>query len=209
VADSDSRPADSAPDKSAVQARRASRGQAYDLSALRFLIVEQHLVMRLLYRSLLRAFDILHVADSGDMIEALQRFQRSSPDVILLDWSPSFPGLDFLKMVRSPKSPNRFVPVILISSYTEPVAVLQARDAGVTSFLAKPVTAQLIYQRICMAIENQRPFIDTATFFGPDRRVHEVPFEGAEKRKGAQPTAAQPTAEPAAEPAGEAPAEPT
>ena len=81
--------------------------------------------------------------DLGDMIEALQRFQRSSPDVILLDWSPSFPGLEFLKMVRSRKSPNRFVPVILISSYTEPHAVFEARDAGVTSFLAKPVTAQL------------------------------------------------------------------
>ena len=159
------------------------------------------MVMRLLYRSLLRAFDILHVADSGDMIEALQRFQRSSPDVILLDWSPSFPGLEFLKMVRSRKSPNRFVPVILISSYTEPHAVFEARDAGVTSFLAKPVTAQLIYQRICMAIENQRSFIDTEAFFGPDRRVHQVPFEGAEKRKNDQPAAVSAAA---AEPAAEA-----
>ncbi len=154
----------------------------FDISNLRFLIVEQHLVMRLLYRSVLRAFGVVHIQDTGDLLEAAQRFESSTPDVILLDWSSAFHGLGFLKLVRGEKSPNRYVPVILVSAFAEPENIAEARDAGVTAFLAKPVTAALIYHRICAVLEAQRPFVRAKDYFGPDRRRRQVPFEGQERR---------------------------
>ena len=48
--------------------------------------------------------------------------------------------------------------------------VLEARDAGITEFLAKPVSARGLYQRITMVIERPRQFIKTRTYTGPDRR---------------------------------------
>jgi DNA-binding response OmpR family regulator len=48
--------------------------------------------------------------------------------------------------------------------------VMTARDAGVTEFLAKPISAKALYQRILNVVVSPRPFIRTKTYFGPDRR---------------------------------------
>ena len=80
-------------------------------------------------------------------------------------------GLAFTRAVRNDKiSPTPFVPIIMITGHTERHRVEQARDAGVTEFLAKPVTAQDLFSRIAMIVEKPRPFIRCDDFFGPDRR---------------------------------------
>jgi len=40
----------------------------------------------------------------------------------------------------------------------------------VTEFLAKPISAKALYQRILNVVVSPRPFIRTKTYFGPDRR---------------------------------------
>ena len=45
-----------------------------------------------------------------------------------------------------------------------------ARDAGVTTFLAKPMSANSLYKRLVSVIEDKRSFIRNSDFFGPDRR---------------------------------------
>jgi two-component system, chemotaxis family, chemotaxis protein CheY len=60
-----------------------------------------------------------------------------------------------------------------------------ARDAGVTEFMAKPISANALYQRILNIVANPRPFIKTKTYFGPDRRRTVNPnYAGPERRKG-------------------------
>src|SRR6185503_19347376 len=59
------------------------------------------------------------------------------------------------------------------------------RDAGVTEFLAKPISAKALYQRIINVVANPRPFIKTKTYFGPDRRRNTTSnYIGPERRKG-------------------------
>jgi hypothetical protein len=63
--------------------------------------------------------------------------------------------------------------------------VIKARDAGVTEFLAKPISAKALYNRILHIILNPRPFIKTETYFGPDRRRNvNAKYSGPERRKG-------------------------
>jgi hypothetical protein len=55
----------------------------------------------------------------------------------------------------------------------------------VTEFLCKPVSAKRLYERILNIVLRPRPFIQTDTFFGPDRRRHhEGSFPGLGRRKG-------------------------
>jgi hypothetical protein len=61
--------------------------------------------------------------------------------------------------------------------------VCLARDAGITEFLAKPVSATLIYRRIAAMVENPRDFVETSSFFGPDRRRRAIGPTGSERRK--------------------------
>ena len=51
-------------------------------------------------------------------------------------------GLDFARLIRTASdSPQPFVPIIMITGYTEEARVRAARDVGVTEVLCKPVTA--------------------------------------------------------------------
>ena len=91
--------------------------------------------------------------------------------------------VNFLEMVRLDKSsPNRFVPVIVYSSFTEERQVMRARDMGMTEFLAMPISARTVYSRICAVIEHPRPFVRSPDFFGPDRRRRQAPFNHEERR---------------------------
>jgi hypothetical protein len=62
---------------------------------------------------------------------------------------------------------------------------MSARDAGVTEFLCKPISAKALYERILNVVANPRPFIKSKTYFGPDRRRGVNPnYVGPERRKG-------------------------
>jgi DNA-binding response OmpR family regulator len=93
-------------------------------------------------------------------------------------------GLDLLKWVRGHPHDNvRFLPFIMLTAAPELHRVRSARDAGVTAFLRKPVTVDSVISRLREVIERPRPFIRTETYFGPDRRHQQLPFDGPERRQ--------------------------
>jgi len=99
---------------------------------------------------------------------------------------PIFDGLELTQMIRQPgANSNPYFPIIMLTGHSEKKRVVSARDAGVTEFLAKPISAKGLYQRIVNAVANPRPFIKTKTYFGPDRRRNVNPnYVGTERRKG-------------------------
>ena len=105
----------------------------------------------------------------------------------MVDWEmgPSS-GIELTKRIRTASdSPNPFLPIIMVSGYSEVARVLKARDAGVNEFLAKPVSAHSIYTRIKMLIERPRTFVRSPAFVGPDRRrCGGDRYDGEERRGG-------------------------
>lgn len=86
-------------------------------------------------------------------------------------------------------SPDPYVPIVMLTGHTEMIRVVVARDAGVTEFLAKPISAKGLLSRLISVIEQPRPFIRTKTYFGPDHRRQNIgPHRGyAEWRADAEP----------------------
>jgi len=117
-------------------------------------------------------------------LEAYESALQTTPDLILSDWSHDLDGIDFIHRIRlAADSPDPFVPIIVVTAKSTLKNVFEARDAGMTEFLAKPVSAQTIYNRICATIEHNRPFVRTTSFFGPDRRRRKGTFGGPERRQ--------------------------
>src|SRR5262249_25047568 len=109
------------------------------------------------------------------------------PDIVLTDWAmPIFDGLELTQMIRQPgANPNPFVPIIMLTGHSEKKRVTAARDAGVTEFMAKPVSAKSLYQRILNVVANPRPDTNTKNHSCPDRRRTATPaYVGPERRKG-------------------------
>src|SRR5260370_19105395 len=83
----------------------------------------------------------------------------------------------------------------MLACHTEKAHVVAARDAGITEFLAKPLSANALHGRILNIISNPRPFIKSKTYFGPDRRRHtESHHVGPERRNGGARDALRPPA---------------
>jgi CheY-like chemotaxis protein len=156
------------------------------LNKLAFLVVDDNANMAMIVRTILKNFGIVHVYEARDVGEAFAIVRQYAIDVVILDYNLGFmDGVEFVKLMRNASdSPNPYLPIIMLTAYTEHYRVETARDAGVNEFCAKPVTAIEIYRKICKVIEHPRPFIRTAIYFGPDRRRHDLgeAYKGPERR---------------------------
>jgi two-component system chemotaxis response regulator CheY len=158
-----------------------------DFNKLRFLVIDDNVHMRRILRTLLHGFGARDVYEAEDGAAGLEAFTHYCPDILLTDWAmPVFDGLELAQMIRQPgANANPYVPIIMLTGHSEKKRVTAARDAGITEFMAKPVSAKLLYQRILNVIANPRPFIKTKNYFGPDRRRNVNPaYVGPERRKG-------------------------
>jgi two-component system, chemotaxis family, chemotaxis protein CheY len=154
---------------------------------LRFLIVDDNAHMRRILRTLLHSFGSRDVYEAEDGAAGLETFTHYLPDMVITDWAmPIFDGLELTQMIRQPgANANPFVPIIMLTGHSEKHRVVAARDAGVTEFLVKPISATALYERILNLIAHPRPFIKTKSYFGPDRRRNVSPhYVGPERRKG-------------------------
>jgi two-component system, chemotaxis family, chemotaxis protein CheY len=156
-----------------------------ECSRLRFLIVDDNSHMRRIVRALLHGFGVREAYEAEDGAAGLEAFTSYSPDIVITDWAmPIFDGIELTRMIRQPEtSTNPYAPIIMITGHAERRRVVEARDAGVTEFLVKPISAKGLYQRIVSVVMMPRPFIKTATYFGPcRRRTVTANFGGIERR---------------------------
>jgi two-component system chemotaxis response regulator CheY len=140
--------------------------------SLKALIVDDNAHMRSLLRALLNSIGINEVQEAAHGGTALEVLRNKKSDLVLTDLQMRpMDGIEFTRRVRlSDLSPNPFVPIIMISGHTEKQRIEIARDAGVTEFLAKPITATHLFSRIAEIVERPRAFVRTDGYFGPDRR---------------------------------------
>jgi DNA-binding NarL/FixJ family response regulator len=105
---------------------------------IRVLVVDDHLVVRQGLRSFLDVQDDLEVVgEAADGDEAVARAEELRPDVILLDLR--MPGADGIAALRGLAEHGNPARVLVITSFTEPAAVLPAVRAGAAGYVYKDV----------------------------------------------------------------------
>jgi CheY-like chemotaxis protein len=72
---------------------------------------------------------------------------------------------------RSGVTPNCHAPVILVTGHTKPSQIFKGRDAGASFVVRKPVPPLVMMQRIIWLLNDQRAFVTSPGYYGPDRRV--------------------------------------
>lgn len=156
-----------------------------DLSRLNLLIVDDNPHMRVLVRDILSGLGVKNVKECSDGSEAISELRHWPTDLVITDWMMDpLDGLDFTRLIRTAAdSPNTFLPIIMLTGHTERHRIIEARDAGVSEFLAKPVNATGMYARIRQVIEFPRPFVRIGGYFGPCRRRKVESFMGEDNRE--------------------------
>ena len=87
----------------------------------------------------------LNVVMETDPSSTLARWEKEIPDLILLDINlPKVPVLELIKSLRA----EMLIPIFLLASAWSEEDVLEAYQAGIDDFLAKPVSPSLLQAKI-------------------------------------------------------------
>jgi CheY-like chemotaxis protein len=85
------------------------------------------------------------VSQASDGFQALQRFQRERPDLVLLDvMMPGMSGWDVCRQIRTVSQ----VPIIMLTAKSAEVDVVSGLEAGADDYIAKPFKMPQLQARI-------------------------------------------------------------
>jgi DNA-binding response OmpR family regulator len=80
-------------------------------------------------------------------------------------------GYDFVTWLRRlDHNGNQLASVLLVSGHAVPSRVSRARDCGANFVVAKPITPRVMFDRVSWLAREERPFVITDSYAGPDRR---------------------------------------
>ena len=156
-----------------------------DFTSTKILIVDDDVYVAKIMRSILESFEVeqVHLASTYD--DATSILNTRKFNCIFIDNMMTTPnGLELTKYIRHLDDEEiRAVPIILYTAFTGLQSIIQARDAGVTEILSKPVSPEQILDKMGNALFKQRNFINTEVYSGPDRRRRIRDYEGTEDRR--------------------------
>ena len=121
--------------------------------AARILVAEDdELTLELLERVLTReGYDVVGVADGQ---AALDHLRKGGFDLVLSDIQMTrASGMEVLAQVRASEHD---VPVVLITAYAEPSAVMDAIDRGAADYLGKPIDVEAVRATVARQLERVR-----------------------------------------------------
>ena len=102
----------------------------------RLVIADDEAIIRMNLREALEELGYLVVGEAGDGLSAVNMVRQLRPDLALLDVKmPRMDGIAAAKMIQD----EQLAPVILLTAYNGVDLVSQAREAGVSGYLVKPI----------------------------------------------------------------------
>lgn len=157
-----------------------------NLRGVSALLVDRNHYCRALVAQMLRGFGLTHIGTCESAAAAMDYMKHNPVDLCLIEADlPDMTGADLIRWIRrEQKEPLRFVPIIVLSGYTQLRMLTAARNAGANLVLKKPLSTQALFDRIAWIGRTKRAYIETANYVGPDRRFHNVmPPDNAYKRE--------------------------
>lgn len=156
------------------------------LAPVSVLVVDDNRAMRSITATVLSGLGVGRIYEAPDGERAFEMLRTEPIDLVVVDYKMApMNGIEFVRLVRNhPGSACPYIPIIMLTGHADRSRVLSARDAGVTEFMVKPITARALTDRIQTMIMKPRPFLRTASYFGPDRRRRNRPAdEGGPRRR--------------------------
>lgn len=125
----------------------------YEQKKLTALVVDDHMLMRRIVTDHMKKLGFIDIEQAIHGEEAWDKMQSITYDVVLLDWSmPVMDGFAFLQKCRADKRFDN-VAVVMLTAECEQHNVLNALQAGANSYIVKPVSFDILAQKMQNVVE--------------------------------------------------------
>ena len=157
--------------------------------ALSVVLVESNDLEAEILSQVLSGFKVRHTTRFASATEAEVHLARDTADLLVVGAArgkeSELDEYELIRRIRRNKAGGgRTAPIILLAGHTSQGNVLRARDCGASFVVAKPITPQVLYERIMWLAKDARPFVTSDSYTGPDRRFHKLgPPAGTEGRR--------------------------
>jgi len=158
------------------------------LRRLSILLVESSEQELAILDQMMIGFAAKNITKRRNSTTAIASIHSDPPDLMIV--SAALPGMDGYDLVRwlrfNQPSESRSMPVILLTAHTRAADVMKARDCGANFIVTKPIVPKVLYTRIEWISKDERPFIETKAYVGPERRFKSLgpPPGMSGRRKG-------------------------
>jgi two-component system chemotaxis response regulator CheY len=116
------------------------------------LIADDLSFMRMIQREILTERGYTVVGEATDGIDAVNKYQSLSPDLVLLDIT--MPNMNGLEAMRKIFAINPKARVIMCSALGQQSLIVEAIRAGVKDFIVKPFKPERILSAIAKAMQS-------------------------------------------------------
>ena len=125
----------------------------------KILLVDDFDTMLKIIRNILDDLDYHNIITARDGLEAWQILNKAKIDLIISDWNmPKMTGLELLEKVKeSPKLAH--IPFLMVTAESEKGHIVEAIKAKVDQYIIKPFTAEMMKEKIDLAIKNQEKIL--------------------------------------------------
>lgn len=114
---------------------------------MKCLVVDDSATMRRIVVNALKSIGYDNVVEAADGSDALQKCDASI-ELVITDWNmPVMGGLELVKGLRTNPAHAR-TPVLMVTTRSVKEDILQAVEAGVSSYILKPFTPQVLKEKI-------------------------------------------------------------
>ncbi|MEO0511315.1 MAG: response regulator [Planctomycetota bacterium] len=119
---------------------------------MKILLVDDSKTMRNIQKSVLSELGYTDIEEACDGQDALSKVGAFGPDLILVDWN--MPNMDGLTFVKKYRESNKLTPMIMVTTESEKIRVIEAIKAGVNNYVVKPFTPDVLSQRIAETMQK-------------------------------------------------------
>jgi len=115
---------------------------------MKILLVDDFATMRKVIKNLLKTTGYTNIVEAEDGVTALKALKSVKVDFIISDWNmPNMSGLELLKAVRADKD-LAGLPFLMVTAEGLKENVLAAVKEGVSNYIVKPFTAEVLNEKI-------------------------------------------------------------
>lgn len=123
-------------------------------SHIKILVVDDFATMRKVVRNLLKQGGYENITEAEDGVTALKVLKSQKIDFIISDWNmPNMTGLELLKAVRADEELKK-TPFLMVTAEALQDNVIAAVKAGVSNYIVKPFTAEVLNDKIKKILEK-------------------------------------------------------
>ena len=121
---------------------------AFSPDKVRALIVGSDPLLRNADRKMLREAGFVDIVDASNPITAIASLRDR--DIVLIEWADS--AVELVRAIRAEAATAK-MPIIIMSSATDPMRVIEAKKAGAQTVMIRPLAGEAALPHIKQAVE--------------------------------------------------------